>query len=194
MAVPGEYGLSQGPQVTIRQIKKDSVDFVLSNVDLAYVLLANDLTNSGLPTRCDASSSLNYQQSVKQFPILFLMNSHWSGWDRSEHIGPDRWVSCTSVRNDTPGLTRHRRQTVILQGTLPLDVLLTSQDCTCEGACERCSVELTLNAKCTGDTTMDIYTRDLIRSGHGTIGAPVIAGICPLSRSLTFQTQKGKAF
>jgi DNA-directed RNA polymerase II subunit RPB3 len=42
MAVPGEYGLSQGPQVTIRQIKKDSVDFVLSNVDLAYVFLSNE--------------------------------------------------------------------------------------------------------------------------------------------------------
>ena len=39
MAVPGGgYGVGQGPQVTIRQIKKDSVDFVLSNVDLAYPL------------------------------------------------------------------------------------------------------------------------------------------------------------
>jgi DNA-directed RNA polymerase II subunit RPB3 len=38
-------------------------------------------------------------------------------------------------------------------------------------------VELSLNAKCTGDTTMDIYTRDLIKSGHGTIGTPVIAGM-----------------
>jgi hypothetical protein len=37
MAASGEYGVVQGPQVTIRQIKKDSVDFVLSNVDLAYV-------------------------------------------------------------------------------------------------------------------------------------------------------------
>lgn len=35
MAVPGGYGVAQGPHVTIRQIKKDSVDFVLSNVDLA---------------------------------------------------------------------------------------------------------------------------------------------------------------
>jgi hypothetical protein len=35
MAMPGGFGVSQGPQVTIRQIKKDSVDFVLSNVDLA---------------------------------------------------------------------------------------------------------------------------------------------------------------
>ena len=38
MAIPGEYDIAQGPQVTIRQIKKDSVDFVLSNVDLAYPL------------------------------------------------------------------------------------------------------------------------------------------------------------
>ena len=38
MSVPGGYGVSQGPQVTIRQIKKDSVDFVLSNVDLAYLV------------------------------------------------------------------------------------------------------------------------------------------------------------
>src|SRR5271170_5433854 len=37
MAASGAYGVVQGPQVTIRQIKKDSVDFVLSNVDLAYV-------------------------------------------------------------------------------------------------------------------------------------------------------------
>jgi hypothetical protein len=33
----GDFG-SHGPQVTIREIKKDSVDFVLSDVDLAYRL------------------------------------------------------------------------------------------------------------------------------------------------------------
>jgi hypothetical protein len=38
MSAPGGgYGVVQGPQVTIREIKKDSVDFVLSNVDLAYL-------------------------------------------------------------------------------------------------------------------------------------------------------------
>jgi len=39
MALAGAFavGQGQGPQVTIRQIKRDSVDFVLSNVDLAYV-------------------------------------------------------------------------------------------------------------------------------------------------------------
>jgi hypothetical protein len=37
MALAGGYGVGeQGPQVTIRQIKRDAVDFVLSNVDLAY--------------------------------------------------------------------------------------------------------------------------------------------------------------
>ena len=37
MALAGAFAVGQGPQVTIRQIKRDSVDFVLSNVDLAYV-------------------------------------------------------------------------------------------------------------------------------------------------------------
>ena len=30
---------------------------------------------------------------------------------------------------------------------------------------------------------MDIYTRDLVRSGHGTIGTPVIAGIPAMGTS-----------
>ena len=47
MAVPGEYGVTQGPQVTIRSIKGDSVDFVLSNVDLAYLTLQTEkISNS----------------------------------------------------------------------------------------------------------------------------------------------------
>ena len=52
------------------------------------------------------------------------------------------------------------------------------QDCDCEGSCDKCSIELLLNAKCTSDTTMDIYTRDLVRSSgaSGNIGTPVIAG------------------
>jgi hypothetical protein len=44
MAVPGYGGAAQGPQVTIRAIKKDSVDFVLSNVDLACVPAQDVLT------------------------------------------------------------------------------------------------------------------------------------------------------
>jgi hypothetical protein len=44
----GEFG-SQGPQVTIRQIKKDSVDFVLADVDLAYALSLH-LLMTGLQT------------------------------------------------------------------------------------------------------------------------------------------------
>jgi hypothetical protein len=50
MSIPGGYAIGQGPQVTIRQIKKDSVDFVLSNVDLAYFPLSNRRNNLDLQT------------------------------------------------------------------------------------------------------------------------------------------------
>lgn len=39
---------------------------------------------------------------------------------------------------------------------------------------------------------MDIYTRDLIRSGHGTIGAPIIAGICLLNTFTNLSDAEGK--
>lgn len=39
---------------------------------------------------------------------------------------------------------------------------------------------------------MDIYTRDLIRSGHGTIGAPVIAGIYSLVTITNLSDAEGK--
>ena len=38
---------------------------------------------------------------------------------------------------------------------------------------------------------MDIYTRDLVRSGHGTIGTPVIAGLT-LCVSLLIADSEGK--
>ncbi|KAK9454141.1 DNA-directed RNA polymerase [Dipodascopsis uninucleata] len=65
-------------------------------------------------------------------------------------------------------------------GLIPLassdaDKLLNTRDCDCDQYCENCSVELTLEARCTGDATMDVYTRDLVsRSRDPKIGAPII--------------------
>lgn len=36
------------------------------------------------------------------------------------------------------------------------------QDCDCDAHCEKCSIVLTLNAKCTEDRTMEVTTKDLI--------------------------------
>ncbi|ODV97612.1 hypothetical protein PACTADRAFT_140265 [Pachysolen tannophilus NRRL Y-2460] len=52
-------------------------------------------------------------------------------------------------------------------GLIPLnsdaiDDLLYSRDCTCEDHCGKCSVELELRAECTSDSTLNIYSRDLV--------------------------------
>lgn len=55
--------------------------------------------------------------------------------------------------------------------------MLYSRDCDCDQYCGRCSVTLTLHARCTSDDVMKVYARDLM-VGHdrpGTnIGNPVI--------------------
>jgi DNA-directed RNA polymerase II subunit RPB3 len=55
-------------------------------------------------------------------------------------------------------------------GLIPLDSthvddLEYTRDCTCDQYCENCSVELSLDARCTGDATMEVYTRDLVVHG-----------------------------
>ncbi|AOW06708.1 DNA-directed RNA polymerase [Yarrowia lipolytica] len=52
-------------------------------------------------------------------------------------------------------------------GLIPLDSqdvndLEYSRDCVCDEYCDKCSVVLMLDATCTGDDTMDIYSRDLM--------------------------------
>ncbi|KAH8677347.1 RNA polymerase Rpb3/RpoA insert domain-containing protein [Xylariales sp. PMI_506] len=67
-------------------------------------------------------------------------------------------------------------------GLIPLDSrnvgkMLYSRDCECDGYCERCSVTLTLHAKCTSDDVMKVYARDLLvgpERPDPTIGNPVI--------------------
>ncbi|KAL7624022.1 RNA polymerase II subunit 3 [Parahypoxylon ruwenzoriense] len=67
-------------------------------------------------------------------------------------------------------------------GLIPLDSreidqLNYSRDCDCDQYCGRCSVTLTLHAKCTTDEVMKVYARDLIVGidrPNNHIGNPVI--------------------
>lgn len=67
-------------------------------------------------------------------------------------------------------------------GLIPLsaegiEALNYSRDCDCEEYCERCSVKLSLHAKCTGDETMSVSARDLLPVGeriNQVLGTPVI--------------------
>lgn len=97
-------------------------------------------------------------------------------------------------------------------GLIPLDSreidqMNYSRDCDCDQSCGRCSVTLTLHARCTSDEVMKVYARDLI-VGHDRpsnfIGNPVITDpdgqgslICKLRRDqelkLTCVAKKGIA-
>lgn len=67
-------------------------------------------------------------------------------------------------------------------GLIPLnskdvDDILYTRDCDCEQYCDRCSVILTLQGRCTGDEIVKLYARDLVVSSetaNGWVGRPVI--------------------
>jgi DNA-directed RNA polymerase II subunit RPB3 len=62
-----------------------------------------------------------------------------------------------------------------------------SRDCDCEEFCDDCSVRLQLNAKCTDDTIMKVYARDLMPESQkwGNLGSPVITDPDGLGSLLT---------
>lgn len=129
----------EGPQVTIRNIGKNSVDFVLSNVDLAFANSLRRVILAEVPT-------------VAIDLVEIEMN--------------------TSVLADE--FITHRLGMVPLYSSNVDDKLIYTRDCDCDQYCTKCSVQLTLYAKCTGDGTMDVYSKDLIVENSATIGMPVI--------------------
>jgi DNA-directed RNA polymerase II subunit RPB3 len=70
----------------------------------------------------------------------------------------------------------HRLGLIPLEST-NIDELEYTRDCNCDQYCDKCSVVLTLDARCTSDATMDIYTRDLMVSrpaaNNSAVGFPV---------------------
>ncbi|KAG5439607.1 hypothetical protein PCANB_002184 [Pneumocystis canis] len=129
----------EGPQITIRNLGKNSVDFVLSNVDLAFANSLRRVILAEVPT-------------VAIDLVEVEMN--------------------TSVLADE--FITHRLGMIPLDSTNVDDKLVYTRDCDCDQYCSKCSVQLTLYAKCTGDGTMDVYSKDLVVEHNATIGTPVI--------------------
>ncbi|KAI5928044.1 DNA-directed RNA polymerase [Camillea tinctor] len=84
-------------------------------------------------------------------------------------------------------------------GLIPLDSreidqLNYTRDCDCENSCGKCTVQLTLHAKCTSDEVMKVYARDLIVGidrPNNHIGNPVITDPDGLG-SLICKLRKGQ--
>ncbi|KAH2970237.1 hypothetical protein KXW00_006419 [Aspergillus fumigatus] len=132
-----------------------------------------------------------------------------------------RAIPCRFQTQFRRSCLRHEKNTSVLPdeflahrlGLIPLnskncdqDVEYT-RDCDCEDHCARCSVTLTLHARCTGDEIMPVYARDLVVSGERAnewVGDPVITDpegkgplICKLRRGqelkMTCVAKKGIA-
>ncbi|CCJ30120.1 unnamed protein product, partial [Pneumocystis jirovecii] len=124
----------EGPQVTIRNIEKNSIDFVLSNVDLAFANSLRRVILAEVPTVAIDLVEIEINTSVLA----------------------DEFIT-------------HRLGMIPLDSANVDDKLVYTRDCDCDQYCTKCSVQLTLYAKCTSDGTMDVYSKDLIVEHNSTI-------------------------
>lgn len=79
----------------------------------------------------------------------------------------------------------HRLGMIPLISTNCDNVLVDHRDCACEEGCDRCSVELTLHARCTTGGSMEVSSKSLIRSaglGEPWGGDPEMADMGPRPR------------
>ncbi|KAI4215737.1 MAG: hypothetical protein LQ351_001724 [Letrouitia transgressa] len=93
---------------------------------------------------------------------------------------PTMAIDLVEVEANTSALAdefiAHRLGLIPLNSKNVEDVEYT-RECECDQYCERCSVTLTLYAKCTGDDTMKVYARDLVVAEprpNEWVGQPVI--------------------
>ncbi|ODV90671.1 hypothetical protein CANCADRAFT_31549, partial [Tortispora caseinolytica NRRL Y-17796] len=126
------------PQVTIRELTRENVDLILSNVELGFTNAIRRAALAEIPTVAIDLVEVDINTSVLADEFL-----------------------------------AHRLGLIPLESTGADENLLYTRDCDCEEYCSRCSVILTLDAKCTSDQTLAVYARDLVLQDGARIGAPV---------------------
>ncbi|RKP35062.1 DNA-directed RNA polymerase, partial [Dimargaris cristalligena] len=116
------------PQIHIRELRDDVVDFVLSNTDLS---VANSLR----------------RVMIAEVPTMA--------------IDIVQIESNTSVLADE--FLAHRLGLIPLKSST-VDRMKYTRDCSCVQACDNCTVELSLTAKCTDNETLEVTSRHFVSS------------------------------
>jgi DNA-directed RNA polymerase II subunit RPB3 len=170
------------PTVRIRELKRDKVDFVLENVDLAYAALPVPL-NLWLPRMLVPDSQTPSAESSWQIyrplvsvnevserarPHLLMKPSTWS---KSKPTRPcSRMNILHTVSEWCPSSAPIATKECVIQGSerflLPSPGLIVPQDCTCLEQCQFCSIELYLNVACNENQTMDVTSNHLEVGSH----------------------------
>ena len=139
------------PNVIIREINHTHADFILENCDLRYVIRARAYW---LKKSCKLAS-----------PHTYCRCSH--SW--YVETADDEAIDMVEISVNTTVLPdeflAHRLGMIPLLSMDAYKVLIDQRDCSCEDGCDRCSVELTLDALCTSDRgSMSVTSKDLVRS------------------------------
>ncbi|ORY06116.1 hypothetical protein K493DRAFT_310747 [Basidiobolus meristosporus CBS 931.73] len=129
---------SGGPEVYIREITEDRIDFILSHTDLSVANALRRVMIAEVPTIAIDMVEIELNTSVLA----------------------DEFIA-------------HRLGMIPLDSN-EVDRIKYTRDCNCSQYCSNCSVELTLNVKCTGNETLDITSKDLVSNDPRIV--PVLAG------------------
>ncbi|KAK9765496.1 RNA polymerase II subunit 3 [Basidiobolus ranarum] len=129
---------SGGPEVYIREITDDRIDFILSHTDLS---VANSLRRA----------------MIAEVPTIAI---DMVEIELNTSVLADEFIA-------------HRLGMIPLDSN-EVDRIKYTRDCNCSQYCSNCSVELTLDVKCTGDNTLDITSKDLVSTDPRI--TPVLAG------------------
>lgn len=104
---------------------------------------------------------------------------------------PTLAIDMVEIQQNTTALPdeflSHRLGMIPLISTNCDNVLVDHRECACEEGCDRCSVELSLHARCTTGGTMEVTSKSLVRSnglGEPWGGDPEMADMGPRPREM----------
>lgn len=132
------------PTVRIRELKKDRVNFVLGNVDLAFANSLRRVVMADIPSVAIDMVEIEINTSV--LPDEFI--AHRLGMVPLISSNCDEAIRYTRVCFDFDSYIYSLSLTVI-------------EDCTCLAGCPLCSILLVLHVACSDDTTLDITSNHL---------------------------------